>query len=225
MTGRGALRALPVAGLALSLLVVAGTVGAAAGPAGPAAEPKEVRVSVKENRAFRFAKDVVTIEGTIELAQGDVRLWAGRVVYDTKKKTGELSGDPRLAQEDLTITAAHFSAWFDEEKYTFADGVRLVKKEKESGGGEKLVLTADRVDYNAKDRSLAAAGNVSIRQKERTATARTAEYRDKESRLILAGGVVVKDKEDKTIRGERVLIDLDQDTVEVEGPVEAEFLL
>lgn len=198
---------------------------AAGGAAGAAEKPKEVRVSVKENRSFRFAKDVVTIEGMIELTQGDVRLWAGHLVYDTKKKTGELTGDPRLAQEDLTITAARFSARFDEEEYTFTDGVRLVKKEKEPGGGEKLVLIADRVDYRSEDRSLSAAGNVSIRQKERTATAREAEYRDKESRLVLSGSVVVKDKEDKTIRGERVLIDLDRDTVEVEGPVEAEFLL
>ncbi|MDI6869804.1 MAG: LptA/OstA family protein [Bacillota bacterium] len=185
----------------------------------------ELRISVKENRAFKLEKDLVTIKGTIELVQGEVRLWAGEIVYDTKKKFAVLNGGARLAQEDLTLWGDRFSAWFDEEKYLLDTDVTLVKKDKDPEKGDKLVLTADRLEYEAKNRSLIATGNVSLREKQRTATARTVEYRDRESLLILTGEVVIQEEDDKTIRGETIRIDLDKNVVEVEGPVEANFRL
>jgi lipopolysaccharide export system protein LptA len=191
-----------------------------------AAKPaKELRLSVRENRIFRFEKDLVTIKGLIELVQGEVRLWTGEIVYDTKKKTAVLSGGAKLLQDDLTLSADQFSAAFEEERYAFQSGVKLVKKEKEAEKGDKLVLQADRLDYDAEARSLVATGNVQVKEKKRTATARTVEYRDKESRLVLEGTVVIKEEDDKTIRGERIIVDLDRDLVEVEGPVEADFRL
>ncbi|MGE5553964.1 MAG: LptA/OstA family protein [Betaproteobacteria bacterium] len=190
-----------------------------------AAAAKELRIFVRENRTFKFGKDLVTIKGTIEVVQGEVRLWAGEIVYDTKKKFATLSGGAKLVQEDLTITGDRFSAWFDEEKYVLETGVRLAKQDKDPNQGDKLVLAADRLDYDSRSRAMTATGNVSLTEQDRVATARRVEYRDKESRVVLEGGVEVTEKDGKTIRGERIIIDLDRDVVEVEGPVEAEFLL
>ncbi len=209
-------------GLALVLALSSGVLAEASAPA---STPRELRISVRENRLFKFEQDLVTIRGAIELVQGEVRLWTAEIVYDTKKKSAVLSGGTKLVQDDLTLSGDRFSAWFDEERYVLETGVKLVKKEKDPEKGDKLVLTADRLDYDSKNRSLTATGNVSVTEQERTATARTVEYKDRESRLVLEGGVVIKEKDDKTIRGERIIIDLDQDVVEVEGPVEADFRL
>lgn len=213
--------------MAMSLALLAGCAAGAAAEetVEPAAKPKELRISVKENRVFRFEKDQVTIKGSIQLVQGDVQLTASDIQYDTKKKFAILLGGTKLVQEDLTLSGDQFSAWFDEEKYVIETKVRLVKKEKAPEQGDKLVLTADRLEYDSKSRSMLATGNASVQEKDRTASAQRVDYRDKESRVILEGGVVVRDEDDKTIHGERIVIDLDRDVVEVEGPVEVEFRL
>lgn len=210
---------------ALALTAALALLPAGGALAEEAPKPKDLRISVKENRVFKLEKDLVTIKGDIQLTQGEVRLWASDIVYDTKKKTAVLSGGARLAQEDLTLSGEKFSASFDDERYVIEVKVQLVKKEKEPDKGDKLVLTADRLEYDARNRSMVATGNASVKEKDRTAVAARIEYRDRDSRVILEGGVVVKDKDDKTIRGDRVVIDLDRDAVEVEGPVEVEFRL
>lgn len=217
-----------LAALAAALALAAGTGGPAVVAAGAEKEkpkPKELKISVKENRVFKFEKDLVTIKGTIQLVQGEVRLWAGEIVYDAKQKFATLAGEPKLVQEDLTLTGEKFSAWFDDEKYVIETGVKLVKPEKDPKQGDKLVVTCDRLEYAAQTKSMVATGNVTVKEKERTATAKTVHYADQESRVVLEGEVVINDKDDKTIRGEKVAIDLDKDLVEVEGPVEAEFKL
>lgn len=194
-------------------------------------KPKELKISVKENRVFKAEKDLVTIKGVIQAVQGEVRLSASDIVYDTKKKFATISGGVELTQSDLVLSATKVSAWFDEERYLLETGVKVTKKEKEAGKGDKLTLAAEQMEYDAKNRAMKATGSVKVGQKNRSATADSVTYRDRESLVILEGNVVVTERDDKaekdekTIRGDKITIDLDKDVVEVEGPVEVDFRL
>ncbi|MGE5507695.1 MAG: LptA/OstA family protein [Chitinophagales bacterium] len=227
MTGRkrSTLLLVLVLGLVAGPLPAALAEELAAKPADPPKKASELKVTVKENKLFKFEKDVVTIKGQVEMVKGDVRLSAGDIVYDAKKKFAVIAGGARMVQDDLALSGEKFSAWFDEERYVIETKVSLSKKDATAEKKEKLALTCDRLEYRSGDKTMVATGNVTLKENERVATARKVEYRDKEAKVVLEGDVLIKEKDDKTIRGERFIIDTDQNVVEAEGPMEIEFKL
>jgi lipopolysaccharide assembly outer membrane protein LptD (OstA) len=194
-------------------------------PEPPKAKTSELKITVKENKLFKFEKDVVTIKGQVEMVKGDVKLSAGDIVYDAKQKYAVMAGGAQLVQEDLTMSGGKFSAWFDAEKYVIETKVTLSKRDATPEKKEKLSLVCDRLEYQSTDKIMVATGNVTLKENDRVATAKRVEYRDKEAKVVLEGEVLIKEKDDKTIRGERVIIDTDQNVVEAQGPMEIEFKL
>lgn len=234
------------AGLVCALLAALGGLAYAQEPAAapPPKAKKKLHLRVLDNKVFKMEKDTVIIKGLIEVVQGETKITASEITYDSKKQFAVLSGGARLEQDDLVLTGDKFSAWFSDDKFQIDGNVRLIKKDKpketkdaagKGGAGkesldkglpDKITLTAGVMEYNTDKKTLVAKGpEVVVQEKERRAVAKEVQYDDKTQRLVLVGDAVVTEKDDKTLKGQRVNIDIDKNSVEVEGPSEVEFVL
>jgi lipopolysaccharide export system protein LptA len=221
----------------LILVSLSGYVLAAGNETAAAAKPKKkLRVRVLDNKFFKMEKDTVVIKGLIEVTHGDSKIVASEITYDSKKQFAVLTGGVRLEQDDIVLTGDKFSAWFSDDKFQVDGNVSLTKKDKPKDPKDKssaakavpdkIVLSSSTMEYNTEKKSLVAKGDeVVVQEKERRAVAKEVQYDDKTERLVLIGDAVVTEQDDKILKGSRVSIDINKDTVEVEGPSEVEFVL
>jgi len=84
-------------------------------------------------------------------------------------------------------------------------------------------LTARRLLISLRDGSMEAEGDVRVTQKGRVASGERALYREKEQQIILTGRVQMTDEDGNTVRADRVVISLSEETFEASGNVETIF--
>ena len=158
-----------------------------------------------------------------------------------------LSGNARLVSDDLTITADRVELYGEDFNYALCTGGVTIEDQKND-----TTFFCDRVQFNRRDKVIRLQGGavmedrknemvikgeilenrdqdgltliqvaVRILKEDLVSRSQTARYYREENRLELSGSPVVRWKGD-TYRASRIRIDLDSDTIQLEGDVQAE---
>ena len=173
-------------------------VRAAAGPIGPGADSHGTFLSrqtvIRAPRmSLRWEPDEAEASGGVRVLQGDRVVRAERAHYVEAAGQLELLGQVTVEQ--------------------FGEGPSLT--------GARL--TARRLLINTRDGGMEAHSEVSVTQRGRTAIGERAVYREREQQITVTGRVQMTDEDGNTVRADRVVISLSEDTFEASGNVETVF--
>lgn len=188
-------------------------------------EKKETEESVvniqADNVIYDKSTDKMLFEGNVIITQEDITLTAQEADFDVDKKIGQIKGDLKLVQSDITITGETLEAFLNDKRYIFQEKVILVQQRKDKEEKEdNLTWNCNKLEIFTDTQDLTATGEVKILKKDYTITAEKAIYNDKEQKIDLIGKVRIEEKEGgRWITGEKAVFFIDSERLEVEGNV------
>lgn len=188
-------------------------------------EKKETEESVvniqADNVIYDKSTDKMLFEGTVIITQEDITLTAQEADFDVDKKIGQIKGDIKLVQSDITITGETLEAYLNDKRYIFQEKVILVQQRKDKEDKEdNIIWNCNNLEIFTDTQDLTATGEVKILKKDYIITAEKAIYNDKEQKIDLIGKVRIEEKEGgRWITGEKAVFYIDSERLEVEGNV------
>ncbi|MDR7534320.1 MAG: LptA/OstA family protein [Armatimonadota bacterium] len=130
------------------------------------------------------------------------------------------------AHEEVVVRQRRRTAWADRLDYSEPrDRLVLTGKvvvEQQAGATR---LSCARLVATLRTGDLEAVGPVTVVQPDRRATGDRATYAEATRVLVLTGQVRVEEADGRRLRADRVVVSLDDDTLEAEGDVQTEFLI
>jgi len=187
-------------------------------------EKKETEESVvniqADNVTYDKSIDKMIFEGNVIITQEDITLTAQEADFDVDKKIGQIKGDIKLVQTDITITGETLEAFLNDKRYIFQEKVILVQERKDKEEKEdNITWNCNKLEIFTDTQDLTATGEVKILKKDYTITAEEAIYNDKEQEITLTGKVRIEEEGGRWITGDRAVFFIDSERLEVEGNV------
>lgn len=188
-------------------------------------EKKETEESVvniqADNVTYDKSTDKMIFGGNVIITQEDITLTAQEADFDVDKKIGQIKGDIKLVQSDITITGETLEAFLNDKRYIFQEKVILIQERKDKEDKEdNIIWNCNKLEIFTDTQDLTATGEVKILKKDYTITAEKAIYNDKEQKIDLIGKVRIEEKEGgRWITGEKAVFFIDSERLEVEGNV------
>jgi lipopolysaccharide assembly outer membrane protein LptD (OstA) len=187
-------------------------------------EKKETEESVvnieADNVTYDKGTDKMIFEGNVIITQEDITLTAREADFDVDKKIGQIKGDIKLVQSDITITGEALEAFLNDKKYIFQEKVILVQKRKDEEEKEdNITWNCNNLEIFTDTQDLTATGEVKILKKDYTITAEKALYNDKEQKITLVGKIRIEEEAGRWITGDKAVFYIDSDRLEVAGNV------
>lgn len=191
-------------------------------------EEEESVVNIEaENVTYDKSTDKMVFIGNVVITQEDIILTAQEADFDVDKKIGNISGDIKLVQTDITITGKTLEAFLNDKKYIFQEMVRLIQERKDKDEKEdNIIWNCKMLEIFTDTRDLTATGEVKIFKKDYVITAEKAIYNDKEQKIDLTGKVKIEEQDNKRwISGDKAVFYIETEKLEVEGNVQSGFKL
>jgi len=187
-------------------------------------EKKETEESVvnieADNVTYDKSTDKMVFAGNVVITQEDIILTAQEADFDVDKKIGQIKGDVKLVQSDITITGENLEAYLNDKRYIFQEKVILVQERKDEEEKEdNITWNCSNLEIFTDTQDLTATGEVKILKKDYTITAEKAVYNDKEQKITLTGKVRIEEEAGRWITGDKAIFYIDSERLEVEGNV------
>lgn len=187
-------------------------------------EKKETEESVvnieADNVTYDKGTDKMIFVGNVIVTQEDIILTAQEADFDVDKKIGQIKGDIKLVQSDITITGETLEAFLNDKKYIFQEKVILVQERKDKEEKEdNITWNCNNLEIFTDTQDLTATGEVKILKKDYTITTEKADYNDEEQKIILTGKVRIEEEGGRWITGDKAVFYIDSERLEVEGNV------
>ena len=184
-------------------------------------EKKESVVNIQaDNVTYDKSTDKMIFEGNVIITQEDITLTAQEADFDVDKKIGQIKGDIKLIQTDITITGETLEAFLNDKRYIFQEKVILVQERKDKEEKEdNITWNCNKLEIFTDTQDLTATGEVKILKKDYTITAEKAVYNDKEQKITLTGKVRIEEEGGRWITGDKAIFYIDSERLEVEGNV------
>jgi len=187
-------------------------------------EKKETEESVvnieADNVTYDKGTDKMIFVGNVIVTQEDIILTAQEADFDVDKKIGQIKGDIKLVQSDITITGETLEAFLNDKKYIFQEKVILIQERKDKEDKEdNITWNCNNLEIFTDTQDLTATGEVKILKKDYTITTEKADYNDEEQKIILTGKVRIEEEGGRWITGDKAVFYIDSERLEVEGNV------
>jgi len=184
-------------------------------------EKKESVVNIQaDNVTYDKGTDKMIFEGNVIITQEDIILTAREADFDVDKKIGQIKGDIKLVQTDITITGETLEAFLNDKKYIFQEKVILVQERKDKEDKEdNITWNCSELEIFTDTQDLTATGEVKILKKDYTITAEKAVYSEKEQKITLTAKVRIEEEAGRWITGDKAIFYIDSERLEVEGNV------
>ena len=182
-------------------------------------EESEVNLTA-DNVTYDKNIDKMLFTGNVIVTQEDILLTAQEADFDVDKKIGNIKGEIKLVQTDITITGETLEAYLNDKRYIFQEKVILIQQRKDKEEKEdNLTWNCNNLDILTDTQDLTATGEVKIFKKDYTITAEKAIYNDKEQKIALEGKVRIEEEGGRWISGDKAVFYIDSEKLEVEGNV------
>ena len=173
-----------------------------------------------DNVTYDKSIDKMLFTGNVIITQEDIILTAQEADFDVDKKIGNIKGEIKLVQTDITITGETLKAYLNDKRYVFQEKVILIQKRKNKEDKEdNITWNCNNLDIFTDTQDLTATGEVKIFKKDYTITAGKAIYNDKEQKITLEGKVRIEEEGGRWISGDKAVFYIDSERLEVEGNV------
>jgi len=184
-------------------------------------EKKESVVNIEaDNVTYDKSTDKMIFVGNVIVTQEDITLTAQEADFDVDKKVGQIKGDIKLVQSDITITGETLEAFLNDKKYIFQEKVILVQERKDKEDKEdNITWNCNNLEIFTDTQDLTATGEVKILKKDYTITAEEAVYNDKEQKITLTAKVRIEEEGGRWITGDKAVFYIDSERLEAEGNV------
>ena len=184
-------------------------------------EKKESVVNIQaDNVTYDKSTDKMVFAGNIVITQEDIVLTAQEADFDVDKKIGQIKGDIKLVQSDITITGENLEAYLNDKRYIFQEKVILIQERKDKEEKEdNITWNCNNLEIFTDTQDLTATGEVKILKKDYTITAEKAIYNDKEQKITLTGKIRIEEEGGRWITGDKAVFYIDSERLEVEGNV------
>lgn len=184
-------------------------------------EKKESVVNIEaDNVTYDKGTDKMIFERNVIITQEDITLTAQEADFDVDKKIGQIKGDIKLVQSDITITGENLEAYLNDKRYIFQEKVILIQERKDEEEKEdNITWNCNNLEIFTDTQDLTATGEVKILKKDYTITAEKAIYNDKEQKITLTGKVKIEEEAGRWITGDKAVFYIDSERLEVEGNV------
>jgi len=184
-------------------------------------EKKESVVNISaDNVIYDKSTDKMIFVGNVIIIQEDITLTAQEADFDVDKKIGQIKGDIKLVQTDITITGEILEAFLNDKKYIFQEKIILVQERKDQEEKEdNITWNCNKLEIFTDTQDLTATGEVKILKKDYTITAEKAIYNDEEQKITLTGKVRIDEEGGRWINGDKAVFYIDSERLEVEGNV------
>jgi len=184
-------------------------------------EKKESVVNIEaDNVTYDKSTDKMIFWGNVIITQEDITLTAQEADFDVDKKIGQIKGDIKLVQSDITITGENLEAFLNDKRYIFQEKVILIQERKDKEEKEdNITWNCNNLEIFTDTQDLTATGEVKILKKDYTITAEKAVYNDKEQKITLTGKVRIEEEGGRWITGDKAVFYIDSERLEVEGNV------
>lgn len=187
-------------------------------------EKKETEESVvnieADNVIYDKSTDKMVFKGNVIITQEDSTLTAQEADFDVDKKIGQIKGDIKLVQSDITIIGETLEAFLNDKRYIFQEKVILIQERKDKEEKEdNITWNCNNLEIFTDTQDLTATGEVKILKKDYTITAEKAVYNDKEQKITLTGRVRIEEEAGRWITGDKAVFFIDSERLEVEGNV------
>jgi len=187
-------------------------------------EKKETEESVvniqADNVTYDKGTDKMNFEGNVIVTQEDIVLTAQEADFDVDKKVGQIKGDIKLVQSDITITGETLEAYLNDKRYIFQEKIVLIQERKDKEEKEdNITWNCNNLEIFTDTKDLTATGEVKILKKDYTITAGEAVYNDKEQKITLTGKVRIEEESGRWITGDKAVFYIDSERLEAEGSV------
>jgi lipopolysaccharide assembly outer membrane protein LptD (OstA) len=181
-------------------------------------------VNIKaDNVTYDKSNDKMIFVGNVVITQEDIVLTAQEADFDVDKKIGQISGDIKLVQTDITITGETLEAYLNDKRYIFQEMVKLIQERKDKEEKEdNIIWNCKKLEIFTDTRNLTATGEVKILKKDYTITAEEAVYNDKEQKIDLTGKVKIEEQDSKRwISGDKAVFYIETEKLEAQGNVQS----
>ncbi|MBA7525695.1 LPS-assembly protein LptD [subsurface metagenome] len=184
-------------------------------------EKKESVVNIQaDNVTYDKNTDKMVFKGNVIITQEDITLIAREADFDVDKKVGQIKGDIKLVQSDITITGETLEAFLNDKRYIFQEKVILFQERKDKEEKEdNITWNCNKLEIFTDTQDLTATGEVKILKKDYTITAEKAVYNDKEQKITLTDRVRIEEEGGRWINGDKAVFYIDSERLEVEGNV------
>ena len=184
-------------------------------------EESEVNLTA-DNVTYDKNIDKMLFTGNVIITQEDIILTAQEADFDVDKKIGQIKGDIKLVQTDITITGETLEAFLNDKRYIFQEKVILIQERKDKEEKEdNITWNCNNLEIFTDTQDLTATGEVKILKKDYTITAEEAVYNDKEQKITLTGKVRIEEEAGRWITGEKAVFYIDSERLEAEGNVKS----
>lgn len=196
-------RAAAATGLTLALLN--------ASAAAPAPEKKLQEIQVQGHQLSNSEREMEIVNA--EITHKDTKVTADRMVFekDAKNQVERIiaTGKPRAWNERNEVTGARMIVYPKERRVVVEENVRVVVRPKPGetppskdgdlrGQVRDGVMTGDRLEYDYRNKNIAAAGHLKLISRGRTATGERLFYTDKTEEVEFFGPVHARDEKGQT---------------------------
>jgi len=182
-------------------------------------EESEVNLTA-DNVTYDKEIDKMLFTGNVIITQEDIILTAQEADFDVDKKIGNIKGEIKLVQTDITITGEMLEAYLNDKRYIFQEKVILIQERKDKEEKEdNITWNCNNLDILTDTQDLTATGEVKIFKKDYTITAEKAIYNDKEQKITLESKVKIEEEGGRWITGDKAVFYIDSERLEVEGNV------
>ncbi len=184
-------------------------------------EKKESVVNIEaDNVTYDKSTDKMIFGGNVIITQEDITLTAQEADFDVDKKIGQIKGDIKLVQSDITITGETLEAFLNDKRYIFQEKVMLIQERKDKEDKEdNIIWNCNNLEIFTDTQDLTATGEVKILKKDYTITAEKAVYNDKEQKITLMDKIRIEEEGGRWITGDKAVFYIDSERLEVEGNV------
>jgi len=184
-------------------------------------EKKESVVNIEaDNVTYDKSTDKMIFGGNVIITQEDITLTAQEADFDVDKKIGQIKGDIKLVQSDITITGETLEAFLNDKRYIFQEKVMLIQERKDKEDKEdNIIWNCNNLEIFTDTQDLTATGEVKILKKDYTITAEKAVYNDKEQKITLTDKIRIEEEGGRWITGDKAVFYIDSERLEVEGNV------
>ena len=187
-------------------------------------EKKEAEESVvnieADNVTYDKSTDKMFFEGNVIVTQEDIILTAQEADFDVDKKIGNIKGEIKLVQTNITITGEMLEAYLNDKRYIFQEKVILIQERKDKEEKEdNIIWNCNNLDILTDTQDLTATGEVKIFKKDYTITAEKAIYNDKEQKITLESKVKIEEEGGRWISSDKAVFYIDSERLEAEGNV------
>ena len=186
-------------------------------------EKEESTVNLSADQViYDKSTDKMVFTGNVIITQEDIILTALEAEFDVDKKIGQIKGEIKMVQTDITITGDSLEAYLNDKRYIFSEKVKLIQERKDKEEKEdNIIWNCNNLEIFTDTRNLTATENVKILKKDFTITTDKAIYNDKEEKIDLTGKVRIEEENGRWISGDNAVFYIETEKLEVQGNVQS----